>query len=351
MAQALDLIARLGPVRRIAAGLQATLGRAPAGYASARDHAADVERAVEYKSANARGEIARLEHERASLASRVEALEAELRSRPARPDPTFPHIIYSPMKELGWQALRVLSLLKPMDVVGRRYVRKGRPHDGGYVMLDHALSTSVVYSCGINDDVSWDLDMAALGCQVYQFDHTIDALPVQHPNFHWSKLAIMPKSEPGATSLADAIAQNGHGDRDDLILKMDIEDAEWDVLGALDDKVLSQFSQIVIELHRLGSVDYFRPPAHTERFAKIVPVLMKLNRTHQPVNLHGNNWGGLCLVGGVMMPDVVEVTYVRRRDHEFVESRKCYPTELDMPCRADAPDFHLGPIGMLPSFA
>ena len=25
----------------------------------------------------------------------------------------------------------------------------------------------------------------ALGCQIYQYDHTIEELAAQHPNFHW----------------------------------------------------------------------------------------------------------------------------------------------------------------------
>ena len=45
-----------------------------------------------------------------------------------------------------------------MDVVNYDYVRVGRDSDGGYVMVNDFKNIKNAYSCGINDDISWDLD-------------------------------------------------------------------------------------------------------------------------------------------------------------------------------------------------
>ena len=272
--------------------------------------------------------------------ARNELLERALKERAAHEHPLLCGNIDP---QMGRVAQHILSLLRPMDVVGKRLVRKGRPNDGGYLMVDSGLKGVVAYSLGINDDVSWDLDMVALGCQIYQYDHTIDALPQDHPNFHWFKTGIAGRPSPDGVlqPLGDLIVRNGHAGRHDLILKMDIEGYEWDVFEAMDRETLTQFSQIVIEVHTLALSD-------SGRQAKIAAVLEKLYAVHQPVHVHANNHGYFGVVGGVPIPDVLEVTYVRRADHEFTECRRIFPTEQDMPCRPDVPDFFLGPIGALP---
>ena len=84
---------------------------------------------------------------------------------------------------------RLYELLKTKDAVGYDFVRVGAANDGGYVMLDD-LPGGVAYSFGINDDVSWDDDMASYGYEVYMYDHTIDALPYVKGAFHFFKKGI-----------------------------------------------------------------------------------------------------------------------------------------------------------------
>jgi hypothetical protein len=69
------------------------------------------------------------------------------------------------------------------------YVRMGKKFDGGYVMLDsfNRQNVDAAYSFGIDNDVSWDLDMARRGIDVFMFDHTISKLPRDHTKFHFFK--------------------------------------------------------------------------------------------------------------------------------------------------------------------
>jgi hypothetical protein len=84
-------------------------------------------------------------------------------------------------------AHRLYDALKPMDVIDGKMIRKGRDLDGGYVMLDEICKNSIAYSFGIGGEISWDMDIATCGLQLFQYDHTIPSLPINHPNFHFFK--------------------------------------------------------------------------------------------------------------------------------------------------------------------
>jgi hypothetical protein len=255
----------------------------------------------------------------------------------------IPEIVNIPNPQLQPYAKRILTLVRPRDVVGSRLVRKGRDFDGGYVMLDHGLENVTAYSMGIGDDVSWDLDMAMLGCDVYQYDHTIDRFPLDHPRFPSFKVGICerPTDDPILRTIDELIEINGHQNQRDLIMKMDIEGAEWKVFEALSQGILAQFSQIVFEAHGLIHLD------HTSHLRRFMMVLAKLNQTHQIIHVHANNWGRIAVVAGVFLPDGLELTYVRRVDHTFSECKKTFPTEIDMPNNHAAADYFLGALGQI----
>ena len=62
--------------------------------------------------------------------------------------------------------------------------------DGGYVMLSSFKENGIAYSFGISNDVTWDNIMAELGYNIWQYDHTINALPYERKEFHWFKEGV-----------------------------------------------------------------------------------------------------------------------------------------------------------------
>ena len=263
-----------------------------------------------------------------------------------------PTVINTPGWEAGAAAIRVMKLLRPMDVVKERwlfrrnegsygFVRRGRRNDGGYVMVDDGVRDGIAYSFGISDDVSWDIDMAALGFEIYQYDHTVSKPPAHDPRFHFFQHGIAHENSPDGVflSIPEIMARAGHNERDDIVLKMDIEGAEWAVFSSLSRGILNRFSQIVVELHRLTQI------GNAETAREVVGVLERLNRSHQCVHVHANNWGWIGLLGGVLLPDTLEVSYVRRAGHRFIPTDRVFPTKLDMPCNPGTPDYFLGALG------
>jgi hypothetical protein len=114
---------------------------------------------------------------------------------------------------------------------------------------------------GIGDQVSFDLDLANMGKEIYMFDHTIDGPPFAHPKFHFAKQGIAAADDEAALlyTLAHQIRKLGHEGRSDLILKIDIEGAELEVLSAMPREILRQFRQIALEVHwvrRLNEAAY-----------------------------------------------------------------------------------------------
>jgi hypothetical protein len=74
----------------------------------------------------------------------------------------------------------------------------------------------------------------------------------------------------------------------------------------------------------------------------VVEVLKKINQTHQSVHIHANSVNAPTWVGGLVLPSLLEVTYVRRADFKdrLVANTRQFPTELDQPT-FDWPDLYL----------
>ncbi len=233
----------------------------------------------------------------------------------------------------------IYKLLHVKDIdasVHGEICRVGNENDGGYVMLNDYASSNIAYSFGIFDDVSWDKCMAASGLDVYMYDHTIDALPEENPKFHWEKTGITglyDANEIQLKTLPMLLEENNHSNEKNMILKMDVEGAEWEVLGNLSVDILSRFDQILLELHGLNNDD---------EYDVIVDGLEKLNETHQLVHIHANNYGNYRMMAGMVLPDVIECTYLSKEKYSFRESEKFFPEDIDNRNQRYWPDILLG---------
>jgi hypothetical protein len=234
----------------------------------------------------------------------------------------------------------IISLLSPMDIAGGKFVRVGKNNDGGYVMLDDLKKETIdaAYSFGISNDVSWDESIAARGIDVFMYDHTIDRLPMQHPGFHYFETGVTGhKKGTNLKTLSEIITANHHTSSKNLIMKMDIEDCEWDVFDETSSDIINKFSQIVIEFHRLY------PSVFEQKYFFIINVLNKINQTHQSIHVHANNYMPSMWIEKLVLPDVLEVTYIRRSDAKdrLLANTRRFPTEADQPNMPGSSDIYL----------
>jgi hypothetical protein len=174
--------------------------------------------------------------------------------------------------------------LRPVSLTNCTLQRFGSANDGGYLMCANLIDgVQAGYSYGVGPNDEW-------GCQVSSrykvpvheydcFDPSRPVCPSGQLVFHAE--CIGPRAETVESrffdSLADQISRNDDS-RKHLIVKIDVEGAEWDALMATPDDILERIDQLPIELHG----------APEERFLRVV---RKLKRTFYVVNLHFNNFG------------------------------------------------------------
>lgn len=218
------------------------------------------------------------------------------------------------------------------------FIRVGKANDGGYLMVDD-LCERIAYSFGISNDVSWDNNMADFGYNIYMYDPTIEALPYERPEFHFFKegLAGATITEKNMDTLENFIIKNNHTNKKHMILKIDIEGAEWDFLSTVKSSTLEQFDQILFEFH-----DMIKAKTE-EEWQKTISLLEKINETHVPVHIHGNNCDSVITINNQPYPNALEVTYVNKSIYEcFTDKTLKLPRSIDAPNDKGRPDIVLG---------
>lgn len=231
------------------------------------------------------------------------------------------------------------SQLTVKKIVGRDLIRVGRHNDGGYIMVDSFQNSGgVAYSFGISNDVSWDADMAARGYEIFMYDPTIDALPVTHEKFHFFRegIAGFEFKKHSLNTLEHFINVNGHADCDNMILKMDVEGAEWSFLATVASDTLSRFDQMTFEIHDLIA------PKDKSVMNATLACLSKINRTHSLVHVHANNANPFIIFEDkILMPNLLELTYVKTANYQLADDADLYlPLPIDEPninARQDIP--------------
>ncbi len=233
--------------------------------------------------------------------------------------------------------LQFATMFNPQKVANHNKIRVGSPSDGGYVMIDDFSGIDLALSFGVDINADWDLEVAQRGVRVQQYDHSIAEAPIIHPLILFFKKMITPEEMAPESTSIDAILRESNIEREaSVVLKMDIESAEWAVLEKCDASFLRRFSQILIEFHDIDqAVDpYWLRRAHA--------VMKKLNDNFFVFHVHGNNWSPMAVIGNVYFPATIEVSFAHRGRYQPEPSNELFPTPLDRPNNPLRPDIYLG---------
>jgi len=119
----------------------------------------------------------------------------------------------------------------------------------------------------------------------------------------------------------------------DMFLKMDIEASEYLWLLSLNENQLKKFKQIVIEFHGINDDSF------NVKLTDKIKCVEKLFNTHYAVHIHGNN----CVKLTNNIPDVVEITYVRKCqiNNPQLNTIPLPIANLDFPNGPNNPDYNL----------
>ena len=207
------------------------------------------------------------------------------------------------------KAIREVLAIEVADV---EYERFGSDGDGGYVLAnDLVYPHDFLISFGVDNNVDFEHALAMNEIKSHLYDYSVDELPKPVPDSRFFKEKIGLKKD-GDTTLVDCV--NRVAPERDLILKMDIEGAEFDVIND-ETSTFGMFRQIAMEVHWLNNLE------DTEFYNKVLAAFTKLRQTHYPVLVHPNNDRPLMVMGNSPVPTVFEVLYLRKRSYKFQEKK------------------------------
>lgn len=199
------------------------------------------------------------------------------------------------------QIVEIMRLLKVKRDESFQLIRLGSLYDGGYLVVDDFSLQDILVSLGIGDNADFEYNISTRIESIIAFDHTVDSIPNMSSNTQFIKLGVKAKSVNKFVTLTSIIEDIP--EKNDLLLKIDIEGSEWEVLDSMSDKELTRFRQIIGEFHGFNE---------ETNFETINRVLGKILKNFFIVHTHANNWGQYEIIKRIAVPDVIEITFLRK---------------------------------------
>jgi len=192
------------------------------------------------------------------------------------------------------------KLVRPLILPKNQLKRYGSLGDGGYVLPINAVKRAkYLVSGGIEKNNHFEVSLARLGIVGIQIDNSINHPPLLHKNLTFIKATLGNLHEVNIDKISEKFPRNFSG-----ILKLDIEGAEYSVLRSI--KNIDRYNAIAIELHNLYMV------AEDIFWKEFKLVLLKLNKFHEVVYISPNNCCGYTVLGGIPVPNVMEITWAKK---------------------------------------
>jgi hypothetical protein len=194
--------------------------------------------------------------------------------------------------------------VQPVRLANCDFERIGDANDGGYLICANLLGREESgYSYGINGNDEWGCSIASrLKVPMHQYDcFNIDRPACGRGTMVFHEECIGPArlTEHGRVfdTMAAQIARNGDANKR-LIVKMDVEGAEWSSLTGTSDAALNQIGQLVVEFHNV-------------RKARFIETIRRLKRVFHVAHVHYNNWA--CDPAAAPFPSLAfEVLFVNK---------------------------------------
>jgi len=230
------------------------------------------------------------------------------------------------------RAQQYIKLLQPKQIIDKSVVRIGSEFDGGYIFVDDLDEKDLFISAGIAEDFSVDQEVVDRVGQLIMIDPSIQPVNFSNANQIFIKKPLSPRFDKDGISLEELLDASTF---EDAILKIDIEGGEWPVFNSLEEKYFDRFRQIIVELHWLTAL------ADSEIHNLRINALNKLKKSHECIAIHGNNYGKYEVLGGVPLPDVIELTLARKSSYTFEGGISSKVLQMESPCNPNKPEIKI----------
>jgi Methyltransferase FkbM domain len=220
---------------------------------------------------------------------------------------------------------QLVTSLRPIETEFE-LLRVGGPSDGGYLVPRDLSGIKNCFSAGC--DLTWHFEKnldEEFGISSYILDSEDKRPRDLGPNQFYTPKWLGLKSDSRTITFSDWVSLSNSMESN--LLQMDIEGAEYPVIGNASDEELSKFRIIVIELHGLQAM---RNSLILETIFR--PFFEKLLKNFIIVHAHPNNCCGNWKVKNLIFPRVIELTLLRRDRVREIRGPALTPNSLDVNC-------------------
>jgi len=172
----------------------------------------------------------------------------------------------------------LFDAIQPLKVTNCELQRIGEAHDGGYLVCGNLLGdVKAAYSYGISGYDGWGCEISRRWQIVVHeydcFDLREPACPDGEPVFHGECVGTARAVQDGRPfdTIAGQFAINGDAGRP-VIVKMDVEGAEWDAFLLAPNSVFEHIDQLVVEFHHVEDQKYVAAIERLKRYFDIAHV-------------------------------------------------------------------------------
>ena len=174
--------------------------------------------------------------------------------------------------------MELFAEVHPVKISNCELRRFGEPHDGGYPLCANLLgAVKAGYSYGISGYDGWGCDVSR---RLHVTVHQYDCFDLREPScpggstvFHGECVGTTKSVEDGRPfdTLSNQFARNGH-DAAPLVMKIDVEGAEWDSFLLAPDGVFTHIDQLDVEFHHVDDPKYVATMQRLKQFFYIAHV-------------------------------------------------------------------------------
>ena len=220
------------------------------------------------------------------------------------------------------KVLNLIKKLRPLDV-GIDLIRLGSVRDGGYLVPDDLNNIKACFSPGVSSISDFEKDCSRYNMELFLADKSVDKPHLEGVRYDFTKKFIGCVSNDDFITMDDWVNLKDREKKNDLLLQMDIEGAEYISFVNMSDTLLKRFRIIVVEFHDLQKLwmDHFYSLADV--------VFSKILQNHTCVHVHPNNYCGMDSQDGIEIPRVAEFTFLRNDRFEKSKPRTTFPHPLD----------------------
>jgi hypothetical protein len=238
------------------------------------------------------------------------------RSRKPKPRPVL-------LARADHSRFMLFAEIQPVALANCTLQRFGEWNDGGYLLCGDLLGEArAAYSYGISGYDQWGCDVSTrLGVPVHQYDCfnlTRPACSTGKPVFHGECIGSTRRVEDGRQfdTLESQVRQNGDAGKR-LVVKMDVEGAEWESFVSASDDILQRIDQMAVEFHGFDEERCLR-------------AMLRLKHFFYVANVHWNNYA--CDTGKAPFPSwAYEILFVNKRIGVPDPARQVVRSSFDHP--------------------